>query len=207
MKLPASLLALAALASAACPAPGAEPGPVRITVRQESKSDLNKDTKVQSRTLKITLVNSGPDSLPLRVKYAFFGHAAKGHATIIIDHSDLTTQLQPKSDQTLTTKTQTATFVDTHMDNNTKVEASGQRFTGWGVKVYQSGKVIAEACEPSSLLDDMATMPGLPESKDKPAAKPAPAPPKPAPATPKPAPKPKPATPAPTAAAPVPSPN
>ncbi len=200
MKLPAPLLALAALASATCPAAGIDPGPVRITVRQESKSDLNKDTKVQSRTLKITLVNSGPDSLPLRVKYAFFGHAAEGHDTIIIDHSDLTTQLQPKSDQTLTTKTQTATFVDAHMDKKTKVKASGQRFTGWGVKVYQNGKVIAEACEPSSMLDDMATMPGLPEPKTKPAAKPAPAPPKPAP-------KPKPATPAPAAAAPVLPPN
>ena len=197
MKLPASLLALAALAAAPFSSICAEPSPVRISVQQESKSDNQKDKKVQSRTLKITLTNSGADSLPLRVKYAFFGHGAKGHDTIVIDHSDITTQLQPKSDQTLTTKTQTATFTEAHMDKKTKVEASGQRFIGWGVKVYQDGKVISEACDPPSLQDDMANMPGLPMPKPKPA----PAPPK---AAPKPAPKPKPAAPAAPAAKPAP---
>ena len=202
MKLPASLLALAALAAAPFSSICAEPSPVRISVQQESKSDNQKDKKVQSRTLKITLTNSGPDSLPLRVKYAFFGHGAKGHDTIVIDHSDITTQLQPKSDQTLTTKTQTATFVEAHMDKKTKVEASGQRFSGWGVKVYQDGKVISEACDPPSLQDDMANMPGLPMPKPKPA----PAPPKAAP-KPAPAPKPKPAAPAAKPAPPAPAAN
>ena len=197
MKLPALLLT-AALAATAFPAAArAQMSPVRVTVLQESKSDNKGFTKVQHRTLKITLTNSGPDSLPLRVKYAFFGRTAKSHDTTVIDHSDITTQLQPKSDQTLTTKTQSATFVEEHFDKKTKVEASGQRFTGYGVKVYQDGKVIAETCEPSSMLDDLAKMPGLPEPKPKPAAaKPAP----------KPAPKPKPAaaTPAPTTPAPLP---
>ena len=202
MKIPLSLLAAAALAngvfSAAAQLPAAPlpASPVRLTVQQESKTDNKGIVKTQARTLKITLVNGGPDSLPLRVKYAFFGHGAKGHDTIIIDHSDLTTQLQPKSDQTLTTKTQTAVFVEAHLDKEKKIEASGQHFTGWGVKVYQNGNVIAQACEPPSMQDDLAKMPGLPEAK--PAPKPAPAV-KPAPA--KPAPKPKPATPAPAPAA------
>ena len=202
MKLPASILAAALFAtgvfSAAAQLPAAPfpASPVRITVKQESKTDNNGLTKTQSRTLKITLVNGGPDSLPLRVKYAFFGHGAKGHDTIIIDHSDLTTQLQPKSDQTLTTKPQTAVFIEAHLDKGKKFEASGQHFTGWGVKVYQNGNVIAEACEPASMQDDLAKMPGLPEAKPAPAPAPAA---KPAPA--KPAPKPKPATPAPAPAA------
>ena len=178
MKPPASLLALVALAAAPFSSICAEPSPVHISVQQESKSDK----KVQFRTLKITLANRGPDSLPLRVSYAFFGHGAAGHDTIVISHSDLTTQLQPKSDQTLTTKTQPA--------------AAGQRFTGWGVQVYQDGKVIAEACDSPSRQDDLANMPGLPGAKPAPA--PAPAPAKPAA---KPAPKPKPATPAPAPAA------
>ena len=169
MKLPASLLALVALAAAPFSSICAEPSPVHISVQQESKSDK----KVQFRTLKITLANSGPDSLPLRVSYAFFGHGAAGHDTIVIDHSDLTTQLQPKSDQTLTTKTQPA--------------AAGQRFTGWGVQVYQDGNVIAEACDSPSRQDDMAKMPPPPGLKPKPAAPP------------KAAPKPKSATPAPAA--------
>ncbi len=186
MKIPPGILAAVALATGIFPAAAQLPAaplpasPVRITVKQESKTDSKGLTKTQSRTLKITLVNGGPDSLPLRVKYAFFGHGAKGHDTIIIDHSDLTTQLQPKSDQTLTTKPQTAVFTEAHLDNGKKIEASGQRFTGWGVKVYQAGKVIAEACEPSSMQDDLAKMPGLPESqpapKPAPAAKPKPAP-------------------------------
>ena len=188
MKLPATLLALTGLAASAfsasaqlSPAP-LPPSAVRIAVLQESKSDTSGFTKVQHRTLKITLTNTGSDSLPLRVSYAFFGHGAAGHDTIVISHSDLTTQLQPKSDQTLTTKTQPA--------------AAGQRFTGWGVQVYQDGKVIAEACDSPSRQADLANMPGLPGAKPAPA--PAPAPAKPAA---KPAPKPKPATPAPAPAA------
>lgn len=192
MKSPALLLAalfavvplLSSARAQVVPAPTAPaPSPVRLRVEQESKSDTDRDKKVQKRTLKITLTNAGPDSLPLRVKYAFFGRTAKSRDTIIIDHSDLTTQLQPKSDQTLTTATQSATMIDEHYDKNKKIEAAGQRFTGYGVKVYQNGVVIAEACEPSSLLDDMAKMPGLPGAKAKPAAPPAA----------KPAPKPKPA--------------
>lgn len=200
MKSPATLLAVAALAAGAFSASAQlSPAPlpvsaVRIAVLQESKSDTNGFAKVQHRALKITLTNTGPDSLPLRVNYAFFGRGAKGHDTIVIDHSDLTTQLQPKQEQTLTTKNQTASFVGEHFDKKTKVEASGQRFTGWGVKVYQDGKVIAEACDSPSRQADLANMPGLPIPKPKPAA----APPKPAPA-PKPAPKPKPAPPAPAA--------
>ena len=203
MKLPLSILAAAALANgvfsatAQLPAAPLPASPVRITVQQESKTDNKGLSKTQTRTLKITLVNGGPDSLPLRVKYAFFGHGAKGHDTIIIAHSDLITQLQPKSDQTLTTKPQTAVFTEAHLDNGKKTEASGQHFTGWGVKIYQNGNVIAEACEPSSMQDDLAKMPGLPDAK--PAPKPAPAAKPPAP--PKPAPKPKPATPVPAPAA------
>jgi len=172
----------------------ADTGPVHLTVVQDSKTDTNKETKVHHRVLKITLVNSGPDSLALRVKYAFFGRAAGSHDTIVIHHSDLTTQLQPKSDQTLTTATQSATMTDEHFVKGKKVAATGQHFTGYGVKVYQDGKVIAETCDPPSMQDDLAKMPGLPEPKPKPA------PPKPAA---KPAPKPKPATPAPATPAPA----
>ncbi len=184
MKLPALLLLAAALAAPIFPAAAQLPaGPVRISVQVESKSDNKGFSKTQHRILKITLTNSGPDSLPLRVKYAFFGRTVKSHDTIVLDHSDLTTQLQPKSDQTLTTKTQSATLVEEHFDKKTKVPASGQHFTGYGVKVYQDGKVIAEMCDPSNMQDDLAKMPGLPEPKPKPAP-------------PKPAPKPKPAAPA-----------
>ena len=193
MKPLALILLAAALAAPTFPAAAEMPtGPVRVAVQQESKSDNKGFTKVQHRVLKITLTNSGPDSLPLRVKYAFFGRAAKGHDTIVIAHSDLTTQLQPKSDQTLTTASQSATMMEEHFDKTKKIEAIGQKFTGYGVKVYQDGKVIAETCEPSSMQDDLAKMPGLPGSAPA-AAKPVP----------KPAPKPKPATPAPAPPAPV----
>lgn len=199
MKTITTLLLAAALATTLFPAAArAETSPVRLTVKQESKSDNKGFTKTQFRTLKITLVNTGPDSLPLRVKYAFFGRAADSRDTIIVDHSDVTTQLQPKSDQTLTTKTQSAKFIEDHFENKKKVEASGQKFTGYGVKVWQDGKVIAEACDPPSMLDDLAKMPGLPAPK----AKPAPAPPKPAAPAAKPA-KPIPATPPPAPPAPA----
>ena len=195
MKPTATLLAIAALAASLFTASArAETSPVRLTVKQESKSDNNGFTKVQSRTLKITLLNTGDESLPLRVKYAFFGRNTGSRDTVIVDHSDITTQLQPKSDQTLTTKTQTAKLIEEHFEKKKKVEASGQKFTGWGVKVWQDGNVIAEACDPPSMLDDLAKMPGLPAPKAKPA--PAPAPAKPAA---KPAPKPAPSTPAPVA--------
>ena len=207
MKLPATLLAAAALAANLFPAAAQVPvapvpaapvpaNPVRLTVQQQSKTENKGLDKIQTRTLKITLVNSGPDSLPLRVQYAFFGRAGKSHDTIIVDQSDLTTQLQPKSDQTLTTKPQSAKFTDEHFDKGKKIEASGQKFAGYGVRVYQDGKVIAETCDPSSMQDDLAKMPGLPGAKPAPAPNPA------APAA-KPAPKPKPATPAPSTPAPA----
>lgn len=200
MKPTANLLLAAALAATLFPAAAhAEPNPVRVTVKQESKSDNKGFNKTQFRTLKITLVNTGPDSLPLRVKYAFFGRAAGSRDTVIVDHSDITTQLQPKSEQTLTTKTQSAKFIEDHFEKKKKVEASGQKFTGYGVKVWQDGKVIAETCDPPSMLDDLAKMPDLPAPK----AKPAPAPPKPAVPGAKPSNKPKPATPPPATPVPV----
>ena len=196
MKPLASLLLAASLAASFFPAPiRAETGPVRVTVQQESKSDNKGLTKVQHRALKITLVNSGPDSLALRVKYAFFGRAGKSHDTIVLDHSDITTQLQPKSDQTLTTASRSVTMVEEHFDKNKRIDATGQRFTGYGVKVYLDGKVIAKTCDPPSMQDDLAKMPGLPGAPPAP-AKPA------APAA-KPAPKPKAATPAPAPPAPA----
>ena len=188
---PLTLLAAAIAALAFSSTARADISPVHLTVVQDSKTDTNKETKVHHRVLKITLVNSGPDSLALRVKYAFFGRAAGSHDTIVINHSDLTTQLQPKSDQTLTTAVQSATMVEEHFVKGKKVAATGQHFTGYGVKVYRDGNVIAETCDPSSMQDELAKMPGLPDAKPKPApakpaAKPAPKP-KPAPATPAPA--------------------
>lgn len=201
MKTP-SLLLTALLAAATAVAQLAPPpstpspilpttGVVRLKVEQESKSDTDGPKRTQKRALKITLTNTSTDSLPLRVKYVFFGRVVGSRETVAIDHSDLTTQLQPKAEQTLTTATQSATMTDEHYKDKKKVEASGQKFTGYGVKVYHDGKVIAEAFAPASVADDMAAMPGLPASKPKPAAPAA----KPAP---KPAPKsaPKPATPA-----------
>ncbi len=199
MKTPTLLLA--ALLTAATAGAQLSPGPstptpilpatsvVRLKVEQESKSETDGPKRTQKRALKITLTNTGTDSLPLRVKYAFFGRVVGSHDTVAIDHSDLTTQLQPKAEQTLTTATQSATMTAEHYQDKKKVEASGQKFTGYGVKVYHLGKVIAEAFAPSSVADDMATMPGLPGPKPKPAA---PA------AKPAPKPAPKPATPAPS---------
>ena len=174
MKLPALLFAAAALATSAFLSTArAEASTVRIRVEQESKSDNSKDRKTQQRTLKITIASGATESLDLRLVYAFFGRGAKSHDNTVVASGDMTTTLHPGTEQTLTSATKSATLIDEHFDKKKKVEASGNRFTGYGVKVFKGAEVIAEAFEPPSMKDEMGKVPNPPVKKPK---APAPAP-------------------------------
>jgi hypothetical protein len=168
MKFPspfvAAIIGLATLASASA-------GPVTVRVEQDNKTDLNKFKRTQHRVLKITLTNSGDASMNLRVRYAVFGRDSKTHAIVDVHHSDLTTTLQPKSDQTLTTAEAVAVLTEDHIENKKKVDGSGARLLGYGVQVLEGTTVVAEAYDPPAMKEELAKIPPPKPPAPKPAPK------------------------------------
>jgi hypothetical protein len=137
----------------------AEISPYRLRVEQVSKSENEKFTKTQKRSLKIFVSNSSKEAGELLAKYVFFGKQAKGSEVVKIDEGEKAVSVGPLATQMVESGIATATFEEEHSSggyskgsrsSGKKVEASGSKITGFGVRLYKGETMVAESYDPPS---------------------------------------------------------
>ncbi len=164
--LPTTLCAFALIA-AVSPAQ-AQVSPFRVRVEQVNKSDNEKFNKTQTRSLKIFVSNSSKEAAELIAKYVFFGREIKGNEVVKIDEGEKAVSVKPLGTEMVETGSATTKMEEAHSASTgkgkggggnssgkgnspgKKVEASGHKFVGYGVQVYQGDKLVAESYDPLS---------------------------------------------------------
>ena len=163
----------------------AENSPVRLTVepirKTEVKTVKGKPThdKTQVMSLKIRLDNNSKQLLDgLTVKYWFIGHALGEHTGKALVEGERKAAINPNGKEIVESEVVSKQYVEAHSEMKgktaTKVPASGEKITGYAVRVLKDGKVLGEFySEPTIkelLKDDAKPVAPAPA---KPGAKPA----------------------------------
>lgn len=169
MKLPLPFLLLSAC-FAFSPIVHAQRSTISVRIEQESKQESPpKDyhTKTQKRTLKIFLSNSSKEETNVKIKYTYFGHAIASHDVVPIDQGEKDATLKPLETQEVDAPTSSQTYTDEHYEGmgkgpKKKVEATGNKLTGYGVQVLVDDKVVAESYDPPTMKDLMDKAPAAP---------------------------------------------
>jgi len=146
----------------------AEISPFSVRVEQAANTDTDKFKKTQEKKLKITVSNSSSADANLIVKYFFFGHGAKDHEIEVIDKGDKAASVKSHATEVVETPKARATFTEAHYESKKsggggnqgrgggqqlgkKIEASGNKITGYAVQVLNGGTVVAEYFSEPSL--------------------------------------------------------
>lgn len=162
----------------AAKAPAAAPAPSAITLRVQQSNKMvapeKSLTRTQSRFLKLFLSNSSHEEASLKIKYAFFGHAVNEHSDFVVLDGEKDATVKPA----VISEEDTPTATVTETKASKKAPASGEVIIGYGVQIFQSDKLVAEAYEPSYMKDLMGKAPAAPKATTpgKPAAKATPKP-------------------------------
>jgi hypothetical protein len=136
----------------------AEISPIRIQVEHLSKSEAKGKTrseKTQVRSLRIRLDNGSNESFDgLVVKYWFFGRDVKARETKLITAGERKSSLAPRGKDIVESEPVSSSYVEEHYEvakskggrggKPTKVPASGEKITGYAVRVMNGDKVVAE---------------------------------------------------------------
>ena len=149
----------------------ADSNPVTLSVKQTAAVD-NKgktgDTKTQTRSLDITMNNLGRAELKVTVNYWFFARDLKKGSEEIYKHGSRSATLPSNTPMMVQSDTITTTFTEEHVEiekskggkgggkgknksKATKVEASGDRITGYAVQVLVGKDLAAEFYSAPSL--------------------------------------------------------
>ena len=149
MKLPLFLLALV---SAATLSARAEVSPISMAIEPSTKTEMKDKKKVhdktQVRSLKITLNNNSAQPFDgLAVKYWFFGHAAGDHTIKVLTEGERKSSVTPRGKDVVESEVVSKSFTEEYYDAKTKKKApaSGEKISGYAVRVMKDGKVLAEA--------------------------------------------------------------
>jgi hypothetical protein len=140
---------------------------VRVRTEQSNKLDIEKTTKSAARSLKIFVSNASKEMIDVKVKYLFFGRDAKGKDVVVVDQGEKPIQVKPLATEMIETPTAKATFIEAHAEKNKKVEASGIKFIGHAVQVFQSDKMVAEYYDPLSVKEQVGKAGPAPKPEAK----------------------------------------
>jgi len=141
-----------------------------ITVRVEQISGNGSDNRFkhsQSKALKVHISNaSAADAAGLRIKYYYFGKSLKEEEPSVLKQGEQKATILSLSTTTVETPEFETTYTEEHgkrvggkggpggkgskggRRKNVRykeVEASGTKLTGYGVKVFSGGQLVAEA--------------------------------------------------------------
>ena len=146
----------------------AEVSPISIRVEQTTGVDREKFKKTQEKALKIFVTNgSAADINNLTVKYFFFGHSVKDHEAEILEKGERTASVKARMTETVETPVVKASSTEAHSEAKKgkgqnakkgnqagkKVAATGEKLTGYGVQVFESGKLLADYFSEPSLRE------------------------------------------------------
>ncbi len=154
MKIPLILLFIASILTIHV---RAEASPIRMTIEQISKAETKDkkkpNNKTQIRSLNIRLDNNSPQLYDgLIVKYWFFGRGATERANRILVAGERKSVIAPRSKELVESEVVSKSFAEESYDAKTKKKtpASGEKISGYAVRVMQGDKVLAETySEPS----------------------------------------------------------
>ena len=145
MKLPSLLLAIFAATTLSL---HAQVSPIRIAVEQASKTETKDKTgrdKTQIRSLKITLNNNSAEAFDgLAVKYWFLGREAKEPTVKVLAEGERKSSLIPRGKDLVESESVSKRYTEERVDRGKKVPASGEKISGYAVRVMKDGKVLAE---------------------------------------------------------------
>lgn len=132
----------------------AQVSPISIRVEPVSNTDNDKFKKSQTKTLKIHISNrSDQDRAGLRVKYWFFGKDVKDRDLAVLKEGETKTDLKARATEMVESARAEAIAVEAHGGGKgkKKVEASGDKFVGYGVQILEGDKLLAEYFSQPSL--------------------------------------------------------
>jgi len=153
MKIPSLVLSIV---SALTLATHAEVSPIQMSVEVSNKTvSQPKDPhdKTQTRSLKISLDNNSTQTFDgLVVKYWFVGHTEGSHEAKILKEGERKSSLNPRGKDVVESEVASSHFVEEHYQvakggkggKPAKVPASGEKMTGYAVRVMKDTKVLAE---------------------------------------------------------------
>jgi hypothetical protein len=179
MKLPSLILCLVA-------APvlflRAETSPIHMAIEQANKTEVKDKKKphdkVQVRSLKIQLDNNSAQAFDgLVVKYWFFGHGVTEHALRVLVTGERKSSITPRGKDVVESEVVSKSFAEESYDAKAKKKtpASGEKISGYAVRVMQGEKILAEAYSEPSFKDllDKPDAAAAPAAAPAPGAKPA----------------------------------
>lgn len=138
----------------------------QLRVQQKSKTDAKKAEKTQSRTLTIFVSSSSRQPADLVAKYAFIARDVKSHNLVRQDEGEKAVSVASMGTVTVETETATSNYADAHSEKGgkgkggKKVEASGEKLIGYGVRLFQGDKLVAEYYDPPSAKEAWGGAPG-----------------------------------------------
>lgn len=161
---------LAVLFLALLPTPSLVAGGVSVTVKEidespkkerpdkEDKKEKKLETDVEAKKLQIQIRNlSGTELSDLKVKYYFFGREAGEPGYKIISQGEKATPLAGAALASIETEVVTAKFTESGYvgkgADRKKVDAKGQKLTGYGVQAVQGDTVLGEFFSASNYRD------------------------------------------------------
>jgi hypothetical protein len=132
----------------------AQVSPVSVRVEQVAKSESEKFSRTQKRSLKISVSNAAAEDKTLQVKFYFFGKETGENDLLLLEKGERTATVPARQTVTVETPTVSRRSVEEHYAGKgggqggaklgKKVAASGQRIVGHGAQVFEGGKVVAE---------------------------------------------------------------
>jgi hypothetical protein len=157
MKSIRALLILAAL-FALVPRGQAQVSPISMRIEQVTKSETEKFKHIQKHSLKFFLTNgSSQDRSGLVVRYFFFGKEAGSNEAILLDKGERPASVASHKTEIVETPVVSKTFLEAHYDTGKggaqnkgatklgkKVEASGEKFVGYGGQLFDKETLLAE---------------------------------------------------------------
>lgn len=148
----------------------AEVSPIRMDVVQKQKTDSKgkaNETKSQMRSLDITLQNlSRVNCDNLVVKYWFFARNEKTGSTSVFKKGERKVSVAAGKKEVVESEQVNSTYTEDHYDvqkgkgkssapSAKKVEGSGERVLGYGVRVLEGERVIQEFFSPQGLKEKL----------------------------------------------------
>jgi hypothetical protein len=144
----------------------AEISPFRVRVEQVSKSETEKFTKTQKRSLKIFVSNSSKEAAELVAKYYIFGRELQDNDIVKLDEGAKPVSSKPLGTEMVESAIVSTSSEEAHSSGSSrgkssgksakKTEASGTKILGFAVQVFQGEKMVAESYDPPSMKEQIS---------------------------------------------------
>lgn len=148
------------------------PDKVGVTVQVRNDGEAVDSTRgraeTQARFLEINVTNRTREELAgLNVKWTFLGYDLKDDEIAFVDSGDVKSTLAPSRSEVIKTKTVKFNYSRAGSQKVKgrgkgkrngrvkRVPASGTRYAGWGVQVFQNGSLVGEAYSRPELKDEI----------------------------------------------------